>query len=200
MKRWSALQSETRRRTDDDRSSSLKRRGTPVMHTASVSNVPTRARSRTFSAMTSSELSKATASVSDLNTESSAAGSAAGSDLPPQPPQRSASDRSLSLTGLKRPSLDRRMSSSGVDAVKGSTHPASFLFQHMHHLPYFSARATPIEGTFDNATNGGGDLDRTVRVLDKTPALHSHKIGVIYVGRGQTDSAEILRNTMGSAR
>lgn len=41
-------------------------------------------------------------------------------------------------------------------------------------------------------------LIQTIRVLDRTPVIDTHKIGVLYVAPGQTDEVEILRNTHGS--
>lgn len=43
-------------------------------------------------------------------------------------------------------------------------------------------------------------FDRTMKVLDRISPYETHKIGVIYVGRGQTNEAEILRNQFGSLR
>ncbi len=41
-------------------------------------------------------------------------------------------------------------------------------------------------------------LDRALAVLDRTPFVHTHKIGVIYVGAGQKTETEILGNQDGS--
>lgn len=46
----------------------------------------------------------------------------------------------------------------------------------------------------------GSDLARAVRLLDATPTLETHKIGVVYVGQGQKKGTEILRNPHGSVR
>ena len=44
------------------------------------------------------------------------------------------------------------------------------------------------------------DQDRAMRVLDKVPAIDTHKIGVVYIRQGQTSGKEILFNDRGSAR
>ncbi|KAF8741411.1 Rap/ran-GAP, partial [Rhizoctonia solani] len=41
-------------------------------------------------------------------------------------------------------------------------------------------------------------LGRTLRSLDRVPVMDFHKIGIIYVGPGQTDEREILGNRAGS--
>lgn len=41
-------------------------------------------------------------------------------------------------------------------------------------------------------------VQRHINVFDRTPTVDFHKIGVIYVGAGQTEEREILSNTMGS--
>lgn len=45
----------------------------------------------------------------------------------------------------------------------------------------------------DDGTN------RAIAVLDRIPVVDFHKIGVVYLGHGQTTEAEILRNSKGSA-
>ena len=40
--------------------------------------------------------------------------------------------------------------------------------------------------------------DRAISVLDRTPIINLHKIGVVYVGWGQSNETEILANTVGS--
>ena len=37
-----------------------------------------------------------------------------------------------------------------------------------------------------------------IRSLDRTPVIDTHKVGVLYVGPGQTKEIDILRNTRGS--
>ena len=41
-------------------------------------------------------------------------------------------------------------------------------------------------------------LTSTIRALDRTPVIDTHKVGVLYVAPGQTDEVDILRNTHGS--
>ena len=43
-------------------------------------------------------------------------------------------------------------------------------------------------------------MERAVKVLDHIPPYDTHKIGVVYVGPGQTTESEILSNTFGSSR
>lgn len=44
------------------------------------------------------------------------------------------------------------------------------------------------------------EIQRAVRVLDLMRPQETHKIGVLYVGPGQTTEQEILRNSFGSLR
>lgn len=41
-------------------------------------------------------------------------------------------------------------------------------------------------------------VKRAIKAFDLVPALDGHKVGVIYIGEGQTEEAEILANTVGS--
>ena len=43
-------------------------------------------------------------------------------------------------------------------------------------------------------------LDRAIKLLDRTPCVDTHKIGVVYVGPGQSTEEEVLRNSGGSPR
>jgi hypothetical protein len=40
---------------------------------------------------------------------------------------------------------------------------------------------------------------RAIASFDRSPTVDGHKVGVIYIGEGQTDEREILHNVMGSA-
>lgn len=40
-------------------------------------------------------------------------------------------------------------------------------------------------------------VDRAIRLFDRNSAVDGHKVGVIYIGEGQTDEVEILANTIG---
>ena len=42
--------------------------------------------------------------------------------------------------------------------------------------------------------------ERAMKVLDHIPPYDTHKLGVVYVGRGQHSESEILANTFGSSR
>lgn len=57
------------------------------------------------------------------------------------------------------------------------------------------AQSKPAELPFEST-----DLGRALRLLDGTPTLETHKIGVVYVRPGQRSGDEILRNTHGSLR
>ncbi|KAG0304418.1 Tuberous sclerosis 2-like protein [Dissophora globulifera] len=69
----------------------------------------------------------------------------------------------------------------------------SFLFMQLTSYPDVMAREVPILLADDDATN------RALGVLDRTPVVDFHKIGVLYVGKGQTKESEILGNTHGSS-
>ncbi|KAF9430631.1 Tuberous sclerosis 2-like protein [Podila epigama] len=69
----------------------------------------------------------------------------------------------------------------------------SFLFMQLTSNPDLVTRETPILLAEDDATN------RALGVLDRTPVVDFHKIGVLYVGKGQSKEVEILGNTHGSA-
>lgn len=42
-------------------------------------------------------------------------------------------------------------------------------------------------------------IDRALRVFDRIPTVDGHKVGVIYIGEGQTEEREILGNVSGSS-
>ncbi|KAF8936905.1 Tuberous sclerosis 2-like protein [Dissophora ornata] len=69
----------------------------------------------------------------------------------------------------------------------------SFLFMQLTSYPDLMARETPVLLADDDATN------RALGVLDRTPVVDFHKVGVLYVGKGQTKESEILGNTHGSS-
>lgn len=75
-------------------------------------------------------------------------------------------NRRWSMDRFKRPVVDRRQS---TDETGKSTHPASFLFHQMHHLPYFASRPVLLKAG-STAGAGDGDVERTVRMLDRIPA------------------------------
>jgi hypothetical protein len=69
----------------------------------------------------------------------------------------------------------------------------SFLFMQLTSYPDVMARDVPILLAEDDATT------RALGVLDRTPVVDFHKIGVVYVGKGQAKEGEILGNTHGSS-
>ncbi|KAF9092088.1 Tuberous sclerosis 2-like protein [Mortierella sp. AD031] len=69
----------------------------------------------------------------------------------------------------------------------------SFLFMQLTSYPDVMARDVPILLAEDDATT------RALGVLDRTPVVDFHKIGVLYVGKGQSKQGEILGNTHGSS-
>ena len=84
--------------------------------------------------------------------------------------------------------------------------PASFLLLQFFHMPFFQAKALPLSPNRDGVANPHAkpnqptDLERALRVLDKVPAIDTHKIGVVYVRKGQSTGKDILFNGGGSAR
>lgn len=71
--------------------------------------------------------------------------------------------------------------------------PSHILIQLMSSIPQSCDTARPIPLPDDDAT------DRTLRVFDRNPTVDGHKVGVIYIGEGQTDEVEILANVSGSS-
>ncbi|KAF9358041.1 Tuberous sclerosis 2-like protein [Mortierella sp. NVP85] len=69
----------------------------------------------------------------------------------------------------------------------------SFLFMQLASYPDIMAREVPILLADDDSTN------RALGVLDRTPVVDFHKIGVLYVGKGQSKESEILGNTHGTS-
>jgi len=75
-----------------------------------------------------------------------------------------------------------------LERPKNQAHPSSMFLQFQNH---FSNH--PIIYLEPSQA-----LDRAIHILDNTLAFETHKIGVLYVGRGQTTEEEILSNTHGS--
>ncbi|KAL3957728.1 hypothetical protein ACCO45_008306 [Purpureocillium lilacinum] len=65
---------------------------------------------------------------------------------------------------------------------------AHLLIQLMSPVPQTYESARPIPLPEDEAT------DRAIRVFDRSSSLDGHKVGVVYIGEGQTDEADILAN------
>ncbi|CAB4476953.1 hypothetical protein RhiirA1_419280 [Rhizophagus irregularis] len=68
----------------------------------------------------------------------------------------------------------------------------SFLFLQFSPYPDFISKDAPRPLPDDESTN------RALTVLDHTPVVDFHKIGVLYVGKNQTKEIEILSNIHGS--
>lgn len=96
-------------------------------------------------------------------------------------------------------------------AARNSINIAMFLFLQQHHLPFFTSKAVPLNENLGSVVvqtshnsqgqvKGPSDLERALKVLDSIPALDTHKIGIVYVGKGQKTGPEILSNGFGSHR
>ena len=70
--------------------------------------------------------------------------------------------------------------------------PSHLLLQLMSPVPQTFESARPIPLPDDEAT------ERAIRVFDRNSSLDGHKAGVIYIGEGQTEEADILANVSGS--
>ncbi|PHH89258.1 hypothetical protein CDD83_6393 [Cordyceps sp. RAO-2017] len=70
--------------------------------------------------------------------------------------------------------------------------PSHLLVQLMSPVPQILEEARPIPLPDDEIA------DRAIRVFDRNSSLDGHKVGVIYIGEGQTQEAEILANVSGS--
>ncbi|KAJ4249514.1 Tuberous sclerosis 2-like protein [Fusarium torreyae] len=71
--------------------------------------------------------------------------------------------------------------------------PSHLLVQLMSSIPQGHDLARPIPLPEDDA------VDRAIRVFDRSSTVDGHKVGVIYIGEGQTDEVEILGNVSGSS-
>jgi hypothetical protein len=69
----------------------------------------------------------------------------------------------------------------------------AYLFLQVSGYPDMSAGNMPIPLPDDEATK------RAIAILDRTPVVDFHKVGVVYVGPGETTEQEILRNSVGSS-
>ncbi|KAI9034351.1 hypothetical protein DFJ74DRAFT_614470, partial [Hyaloraphidium curvatum] len=98
------------------------------------------------------------------------------------PQQESASDRT-NHTSTPYPFKDDNLLDPGFVMSQLSTYP-------------------DLSGRAEDSTRALPDDDGTTRaiaVLDRIPVVDFHKIGVVYLGPGQTTEGEILRNRRGSA-
>ncbi len=75
-----------------------------------------------------------------------------------------------------------------------------FCFLQSYHLPYFADKPLALAEQEVGVETRPQVLERAMHVLDQVPTLDTHKIGVIYVGEGQTSGGSILANTHGSPR
>lgn len=71
--------------------------------------------------------------------------------------------------------------------------PSHLLIQILSPIPQSFDSARPIPLPDDDA------VDRAVRVFDLNSTVDGHKVGVIYIGEGQTKEADILANVSGCA-
>ncbi|WYZ38543.1 hypothetical protein EsH8_III_000457 [Colletotrichum jinshuiense] len=71
--------------------------------------------------------------------------------------------------------------------------PSHLMVQLMTSTPQTQDAARPIPLPDDDV------VQRAVRVFDRNSTVDGHKVGVIYIGEGQTNEAEILANVSGSS-
>jgi hypothetical protein len=85
-------------------------------------------------------------------------------------------------------------SSEGRASGGNTTMPSYLLLQLLAPIPQVSDPAIrPVPLPSEEA------VDRAIRLFDRTSALDGHKVGVIYIGAGQTEETQILANTIGSS-
>ncbi|KAL1891251.1 Tuberous sclerosis 2-like protein, partial [Sporothrix stenoceras] len=90
-----------------------------------------------------------------------------------------------------------------MEGISGQTHhsqaanpvlPSHLLAQLLAPVPQqYDSPLRPIPLPNDDA------VDRAFRAFDRNSTVDGHKVGVIYIGEGQTDEAEILANVSGSS-
>jgi len=81
----------------------------------------------------------------------------------------------------------------GQPTAASSVLPSHLLVQLMSSFPQtYDSALRPIPLPDDEA------VDRAVRTFDRSSSVDGHKVGVIYVGEGQTGEVEILANVSGS--
>jgi hypothetical protein len=98
-------------------------------------------------------------------------------------PTDSVRSRSRSIGG--DPLLNLSEKSESID-------PTFLLLQFQPYPAFGVPQDSPVPLANDDATK------RALSVLDRTPSIDLHKIGVVYASQGQTTEAEILSNTFGS--
>ncbi|XP_048407710.1 tuberin isoform X2 [Stegostoma tigrinum] len=124
------------------------------------------------------------------------------SQEPPQSPNRyrprghtiSDSAPSRRERRSQRDGVQNRSTASNAEKVSGIS--PSFVFLQLYHSPFFGSEANkPLLVPKTEIT------ERAIKVLDQMPPYDTHKIGVVYVGEGQTNNeVEILSNAYGSSR
>ncbi|XP_048448771.1 tuberin-like, partial [Rhincodon typus] len=124
------------------------------------------------------------------------------SQEPPQSPNRyrprghtiSDSAPSRRERRSQRDGVQNRSTASNAEKISGIS--PSFVFLQLYHSPFFGSEANkPLLVPKTEIT------ERAIKVLDQMPPYDTHKIGVVYVGEGQTNNeVEILSNAYGSSR
>ncbi|GJC93391.1 GTPase activating protein [Colletotrichum higginsianum] len=71
--------------------------------------------------------------------------------------------------------------------------PSHLMVQLMTSTPQIQDTARPVPLPDDDATQ------RAIRVFDRNSTVDGHKVGVVYIGEGQTHETEILSNVSGSS-
>ncbi|XP_072916308.1 tuberin isoform X3 [Hemitrygon akajei] len=106
------------------------------------------------------------------------------------------SDSAPSRRGRRaqRDGVHKRSAASNAEKISGIS--PSFVFLQLYHSPFFGSESNkPLLVPNNEIT------ERAIKVLDQMPPYDTHKIGVVYVGEGQTNNeAEILSNAYGSSR
>lgn len=69
--------------------------------------------------------------------------------------------------------------------------PSYLVIQLLSSLPQSYDRPIPLPAD--------DSMERMMRVFDRIPAVDGHKVGVIYIGEGQSDEREILANVSGTS-
>ncbi|KJZ80576.1 hypothetical protein HIM_00426 [Hirsutella minnesotensis 3608] len=77
-------------------------------------------------------------------------------------------------------------------ATSNAILPSHLLVQLLSPVPQTLESVRPIPLPDEEA------IDRAIRVFDRNSSLDGHKVGVIYIGEGQTEEADILANVSGS--
>jgi hypothetical protein len=109
-------------------------------------------------------------------------------------PANSTNDVEPSAPNLDHTAEPAERNSQGLDYLNDNytVDPACILLQ-LYPFPIFKENLySPIPIPENNSTN------RAFNILDRTPSVDLHKIGVIYVSKNQTTEVEVLGNTKGS--